>query len=303
MIAIPEPFLKRMNQLHGEQGLAWAKALPGLIQEFAGRFDFIPEMPFPNLSYNFLLRAKRSDGKPVVLKASFMKDELSRELSVLRAYEGRGAIRVLEENEEGGVALLERVEPGTPLSAIEDDAHATNIFCDVFSRLQLPAPTDALYPSMKRHFAGIERYRERLENGDIQTPLPESWVENAEECLAYLIATTSDNVLLHGDLHHENILLQGESQWAVIDPKGIIGDVHFDTIQYLLNYEDRGGDRGQVLQNRISIMAERLELDSRRIAMWGVARGVLEACWTIEDGGTDWLRGIQISERFAKYLN
>ncbi|MDG0791178.1 aminoglycoside phosphotransferase family protein [Cohnella ginsengisoli] len=303
MIAIPEPFLNRMNELHGEQGLVWAKALPELIHDCASRFGLVPEAPFPNLSYNFLLRALRSDGKPVVLKASFMKDELSREVSALRAYEGRGAIRVLEENEEWGVALLERVEPGTPLSAIEDDARATNVFCDVCRRLHLPATTDAPYPSMKRHFAAIERYRERISNGNAEAPLPESWMENAEECLTYLVATTSENVLLHGDLHHENILLQGESQWAVIDPKGIVGDIHFETIQYLLNYEDRGGGRGQVLHNRISIMAERLELDSRRIAMWGIARGVLEACWTIEDGGTDWQRGIEISERFAKYLN
>ncbi|MDG0813983.1 aminoglycoside phosphotransferase family protein [Cohnella rhizosphaerae] len=256
-----------------------------MVRDFAQRFDFVPEEPFTNLSYNFLLRGKRSDGEPVVLKASFMKEELSREIKTLRAYEGRGTVRVLEENEEWGVALLERVEPGTPLSAIEDDAAATEIFCEVLNGLHLSAPTGAGYHAMKRHFAGIERYRERQSGGELEAPLPESWLENAEECLAYLIATTSEDVLLHGDLHHENILLRGESQWAVIDPKGVVGDIHFETIQYLLNYEDRGGDRDQVLQNRIAIMADRLGLDPRRIAMWGVARGVLEACWTIEDGG------------------
>ncbi|WP_217597720.1 aminoglycoside phosphotransferase family protein [Cohnella sp. GbtcB17] len=303
MFAIPDTFRKRMHELHGEEGAAWTEALPGLVREFAQRFGFVPEQPFSNLSYNFLLRAKRSDGHPVVLKASFMKEELSREIKVLRAYEGRGTIRVLDEDEDRGAALLECVEPGTPLSAIEDDAAATEIFCEVFNGLQHSAPTDAGYHSMKRHFAGIERYRERQSGGESEAPLPESWLENAEECLAYLISTTSENVLLHGDLHHENILLRGESQWAVIDPKGVVGDIHFETIQYLLNYEDRGGDREQVLHNRIAIMADRLDLDRRRIAMWGVARGVLDACWTIEDGGTDWQRGIGISERFAKYLN
>ena len=303
MIVIPDTFIERMHELHGKQGVAWAEALPGLINDCASRFDFSPEASFSNLSYNFLLRAMRSDGKPVVLKSSFMKDELSREVSVLRAYEGRGAIHVLDEDEEWGVALLESADPGTPLSTIEDDERATDIFCEVFRRLHLPAPTGSLYPSMRQHFAAIERYRERLNDVNIVAPLPESWVEKAEECLAYLITTTSENLLLHGDLHHENILRQGEEQWAVIDPKGIIGDTHFDTIQYLLNYEDRGGDCEQVLRGRIAIMADRLGLDPRRIAMWGVARGVLEACWTIEDGGTDWQRGIQLTERFAKYLD
>lgn len=303
MIVIPEPFTKRMNELYGKQGVAWAEALPDLITDCADRFGFSPEAPFSNLSYNLVLRAKFSDGKPAVLKSSFLKDELSREVSVLRAYEGRGAIRVLEADEDWGMALLEGADPGTPLSAIADDAMATDIFCKVFHRLHLPAPNGSVYPSMKQHFAAIERYRERFGDGETAAPLPESWVENAEECLVYLINTTEENYLLHGDLHHDNILRQGEEQWVVIDPKGIIGDVHFDTVQYLLNYMDRGGDCEQVLWGRIAIMADRLGLDPRRIAMWGMVRGVLEACWTIEGGGTDWHRGIQLTELFAKCLD
>ncbi len=303
MIVIPDTFIKRMHELHGEQGVAWSEALPRLIADCASRFDFSPQAPFSNLSYNFVLRATHSDGKQVVLKSSFMKEELSREVSVLRAYEGRGAIHVLDADEEWGIALLEGAEPGIPLSTIENDALATDIFCEVFRRLHLSPPTGSLYPSMKQHFVAIERYRERFKDMKDDMPLPQSWVENAEECLEYLIATTNENLLLHGDLHHDNILRQGEEKWTVIDPKGIIGDIHFDTIQYLLNYEDRGGDCEQVLRDRIANMTDRLGLDPRRIAMWGVARGVLEACWTIEDGGTDWHRGIQITERFAKFLD
>ncbi|QJD82932.1 aminoglycoside phosphotransferase family protein [Cohnella herbarum] len=303
MIAIPDTFIERMRELHGEQGVEWSQALPKVITDFANRFDFNPEAPFSNLSYNFVLLAKLKDGKPAVLKSSFMKDELSKEISVLRAYQGRGAINVLYADEDRGMALLEGADPGMPLSTIEDDTRATDIFCEVFRRLHLSAPSGSQFPSMKKHFAAIERYREKFVHDNISSPLPENWVENAEECLAYLIATTSENVLLHGDLHHENILRQGEEQWVVIDPKGIIGDIHFETIQYLLNYEDRGGDREHVLRTRIAIMADRLGLDPRRIAMWGVARGVLEACWIIEEGGTDWNRGIQITERFAKFLD
>ncbi|GIO54388.1 aminoglycoside phosphotransferase family protein [Paenibacillus cineris] len=303
MIVIPDTFIKRMHELNGKQGVTWAEALPGLIADCASRFDFIPEAPFSDLSYNFVIRVKRSNGKPAVLKSSFRKDELSREVSVLRAYEGRGAIHVLDADDEWGVALLEGADPGTPLSSIEDDARATGLFCEVFRRLHLPAPTSSRYPSMREHFAAIERYRERFNDVNIAGPLPKNWVENAEECLSYLISTTSENLLLHGDLHHENILRHGEEQWAVIDPKGIMGDIHFDTIQYLLNYEDRGGDCEQVLRSRIAIIADRLDLDPHRIAMWGVARGVLEACWAIENGGTDWYRGIQITERFAKCLH
>ncbi|MEK3883331.1 aminoglycoside phosphotransferase family protein [Paenibacillus sp. PL2-23] len=303
MIVIPDSFLDRMQELHGEQGVAWAGALPELMSDFARRFDFYPEAPYPRLTYNFVLRGKRGDGSPAVFKSSFMKDELSREISVLRAFEGRGAIKVLDADEKCGAVLLEGADPGLPLSTIEDDVFATQIFCQVFRRLHHSTPSNSQYPSMKQHFGAIERYRERFSDVHITGPLPESWVENAEECLAYLIATTKESTLLHGDLHHENILRHGDEQWVVIDPKGLVGDIHFDVIQFLLNYEDRGGDSEQVLRNRMAIIADRLELDPLRIAMWGVARGVLEACWTIEDVGNDWHRGIHMTERFAKLLD
>ncbi len=100
-------------------------------------------------------------------------------------------------------------------------------------------------------------------------PLPGGWVERARDTLAELVSSTGESVLLHGDLHHDNILLRGAPdgavEWAVIDPKGIVGDVHFDVIQYLLNHP---------------------------------ARGVLEACWSLKNGG-DWSEGIRIAHRFV----
>ncbi|MFU1797854.1 aminoglycoside phosphotransferase family protein [Paenibacillus azoreducens] len=112
-------------------------------------------------------------------------------------YEGRGAIHVLDADDEWGVALLEGADPGTPLSSIEDDARATGLFCEVFPHLHLPAPTGSRYPSMREHFAAIERYRERFEDVNIAATLPNNWVENADECLSYLITTTSENLLLY----------------------------------------------------------------------------------------------------------
>ncbi|WP_127589123.1 aminoglycoside phosphotransferase family protein [Paenibacillus koleovorans] len=306
MIEIPPAFLQRMHELHGEAGLAWAEALPGLIAECAARFDFRSVAPFPDLTWNFILLGKDAEDRSIVLKASFLKDELAREVRVLRAYAGHGGVRVLDADESWGVAVLEGVVPGTPLSTIEDDERATAVFCEVFRRLHSQdLPVDGVFPTLLQHFAAMERYRlKRVEDKPQETPLPEKWVETAEVYLADLLASTQEPLLLlHGDLHHYNLLLRGENQWMVIDPKGVVGDVHFETIQYLLNFEDRGGDRESLLLRRIAMMADRLGLDPQRIAMWGVARGVLEACWTLEDGGADWQKGIEITERFASVLD
>ena len=299
MILIPEEFVVRMRQLHGSEGETWAQDLPELFGRCASRFGIRFEAPFANLSWNLILKARQHDGTPVVLKLGFIKAELDQERRALYAYAGRGAVRVIDGDDELGALLLERVEPGAPLSSIEDDQLATEIFSSVFRRLHCPSSTDA-YPSMKAHFAGLERYRRRFGKG--AGPLPEHWVERAQKYLNDLLSSTDESVLLHGDLHHDNILSHGEGDWVVIDPKGMIGDRHFDTIQYLLNYEERGGDPLSVLHRRITMISESLSLDPRRIAKWGVARGVLEACWRVEDENSDWPVGIQISERFAKCL-
>lgn len=299
MTLVPGDFAMRMNDLYGQKGDTWSDALPGLLERCESRFGIRLESPFSNLSWNLILKATKVNGTPVVLKIGVLKEELSRESSALHAYAGRGAIEVLDTDDDLGALLLEHVDPGTPLSAIEDDEVATGIFCGVFKRLYCPM-SGGRYTSIKDHFSAIERYRDRVSDGAVAR-LPEHLVQRAEYVLAYLISSTRESVLLHGDLHHDNILRQRESEWVVIDPKGVVGDRHFDTIQYLLNYVDRGGDSHTVLARRIAMITDRLSLDPRRIAMWGIARGILEACWSIEDGKTDWDKGVQIAERFAKY--
>ncbi len=45
----------------------------------------------------------------------------------------------------------------------------------------------------------------------------------------------SRNLLLHGDLHHENILKNENGSYTVIDPKGVIGDPVFDLSRFILD--------------------------------------------------------------------
>lgn len=298
-MVIPETFVARMRELHGAEGDKWVQSLPLTLNACTKRFDVRLTAPFSNLSWNLLIEARQRDQTPAVLKLGFLKSELVQEMHALQAFADSGAVLVVDADENLSALLLEHVDPGTPLSAIEDDLCATEIFTDVFERLHVPIVERAYpaMPTMREHFAGLERYREQFSGKE--GLLPSYWVERGAQYLNELIASTKEELLLHGDLHHDNILLQADGKWVVIDPKGITGDAHFDVIQYLLNYRDRGGDTATVLQRRIALIANRIDLDPRRIAMWGVARGVLEACWVLEDGGVDWRKGIQLAEEFA----
>jgi streptomycin 6-kinase len=62
-------------------------------------------------------------------------------------------------------------------------------------------------------------------------------VELAEALFAELLASTQQEMLLHGDLHHTNILTAGRQPWLAIDPKGVIGEPAYEasvlcTIRY-----------------------------------------------------------------------
>lgn len=127
-----------------------------------------------------VIRAKCSNGKPAGLKSSFIKDELSREVSVLRAYEGRGAIHVL-------IQIRSGVWPCWNVPTLAHRCHQLRMmrmrlvsFAKYFAPSPSCAATGSRYPSMRQHFVAIERYRERFDDETIAAPLPKNWVENAD---------------------------------------------------------------------------------------------------------------------------
>ncbi|QQE77069.1 aminoglycoside phosphotransferase family protein [Alicyclobacillus sp. SO9] len=304
-------FKKRVSAHYGARGVKWLTELPGLIEKCTVRFGLRIEGAFANLSWNLLLRATRN-GVPVVLKVSIEIDEFVRELGALQAFPSICAVDVIDFDEQLGAMILERVFPGIPLSEIEDDNRATEIFCSVFQNLHTSSSPNLSaskpltgsasgYLPMRDHFSSLQRYLNRCESNHMpngECPLDVNLVRGAVELLNDLICSTPSSVLLHGDLHHGNIL-QNNCNWTVIDPKGIIGDIHFETIQYLLNYTSRNGVPDEVLKRRVDIMAGELNLDANRIASWGMVRGVLEACWSIESGQNS-MEGLQIFERFKR---
>lgn len=317
---IPDEYGVRVPQLYGEAGATWLANLPTLLEQIARRFDVKFGEPLSNLSWNLLISAVTVEGRSAIVKIGPNQSELTRETTVLRAWHDKGAARVLDHAPDLSALLLERTVPGTALAQELDDVQATEIFCRVFTQLhgRNSSSTDNVssarlgrdsrmcalpeVPTMIEHFAAVDRYLEGASGADVQGPLPRWWVERGRQALASLLETTCENRLLHGDLHHENILKRDEGEWVVIDPKGLLGDPHFEPIQFLLNYVDRGGSPDEVLSRRLSIISKRLGLHRQRVALWGVARGILEACWGLEDafGPVGWEPGIAISERFAR---
>jgi streptomycin 6-kinase len=199
---------------------------------------------------------------------------------VLAAFEGRGTVRLLAD--DGGVLLLERLEPGTSLVTRVldgDDDGASRILADVIERMR-PRHASA-FATVHDWALAFDRYLATEHNS-----IPRAMVTAAHQTYLRLCASQTAPRLLHGDLHHGNVLFDARRGWLAIDPKGVVGEVEFE-IGAALRNPFEGADfivDPATITRRASLFADLLALDVDRILAWGFAQAVLAAVWDVEDG-------------------
>lgn len=299
--SVPEDFARTQASLRGEAGLAWLNRLPELTGELARRWSLRTEGPFANLSYNWVAPALREDGAPAILKLSFPGDkEFLTEAAALAAFDGRGICRLLELDLDRGAMLLERLQPGETLAEVGDDEEATAVAAGVMGKLWRPAPPDHGFPTVADWSGGFGRLRRRYGGGT--GPMPGELVAEAEALFVELLASEGDPLLLHGDLHQENILSARREPWLAIDPKGVVGEAAYDTAALLHNPVGTLDvpDPKRLLERRLDVLSGELGLDRSRIRAWGLAQAVLAAYWCLEDGGRVWDEALAFARLLAE---
>lgn len=295
---------RNVVQMRGVEGEEWLRRLPGIVASLRERWEiYSVEEPFAGIWYNWVAPVRRTDGTPAVLKLCTPgDDEFASGALALQAFDGRGAVRLLELDLEIGAMLMERVEPGEQLYNVRDEEAATSAAADVIRKLHRPLPLDHPFPTVSRWARGFDRLRDRFGGGT--GPMPEALVERAESLFAELLYSQEETVLLHGDLHQENILYSSSREggsWLAIDPKGVVGDPAYETAAMLHNpdwllEEPRPGE---VLERRVYQLSEELGLDLRRVWGWGFAQAVLAAFWVLEDSAGVWDQALKCAELLA----
>ena len=299
MSLVPEPFAKTIGATFGAAGDEWLKRLPNILIQCAQRWSLTVMPHFSNLSYNYVAPAQRSDGTDVILKLGVPNSELINEIEALRLYDGRGICRLLDFDPDLGSLLLERLKPGVMLSSITDDEQATSLAAQVMRQLWRPAPPAHSFPTVAKWAKGMEELRETFDGGT--GPFPVKLVDEAERLFAELIPSMGEPMLLHGDLHHYNILTAEREPWLAIDPKGVVGEPAYETGALLRNPFgiEKRADLVQFTARRIDQLAAELHMDRARIRGWNVAQAVLSVWWDFDDNGDNWREGIGFAEQMA----
>jgi streptomycin 6-kinase len=202
--------------------------------------------------------------------------------SVLQWWNGEGAARVLAR--DGMAVLLERAEGRGSLARMARtgrDDEACAILCAVAARLHKhrSAPPADLMP-----LAGLFR--------DLAPAAAKhgGFLLRAAEAARGLLTEPRDICVLHGDLHHNNVLDFGPRGWLAIDPRHVVGERGFDYANIFTN-PDLDHPQWPVATHpvrfarRLKIVTEAAKIERTRMLQWILAWTGLSAAWFLQDGG------------------
>jgi len=229
----------------------------------------------PILTPSSLLLAVRRNGEPAMLKIA-REEEERRGGRLMAWWDGDGAARVLAHDEDA--LLLERATGPRSLSAMAasgEDDEASRILCAVAARLHAPRPNPPppLVP-LRQWFELLAPAANAL--GGV--------FAEANAMAQKLLATPRDVTVLHGDIHHGNVLDAGERGWIAIDPKGLWGERTFDFVNILRNPDAATALKPGRFARQLYVVGSAAGLERRRLIEWTLAFAGLSAAWHIADG-------------------
>lgn len=270
---LPETFRRRVVQTWGERGRVWLADLPATAGRAAERWSLSDLRPFSNLTYHFVASAVR-EGSPVVVKIGVPGAGLDLEAAALSSLEGVGTPRLYAFDPELSALLMERLDPGVPLETVwtpESDPESTRILAEFIPRMP-PPPADR-FPHVLDWLAAIR---------EVAVP----YRSEAVRLIDAVDPAALPVRLLHGDLHHGNVLSHRGAH-ALIDPKGVLGPPAFEA--YALFHNPVGVPESllaDLLPSRLDIVAQTTGLSKAEIARWSFLGLVLSMSWEIQDRAT-----------------
>jgi streptomycin 6-kinase len=245
-------------------GRAWLAELPALISVLAEKWNLEIGTPFEGASVSYVVPAIRGSDD-VVLKVQWPHDESMYEADALRLWDGGGAVRLLAQDPERHALLLERCRPGRCLADTDVDALA--VLIALLPRLwkSVGSPFKLLTEEALEWKSALHADWERAGR-----PCERKLVDAAAEFLAQFVLHPEDPVLVHQDLHGENVLAAEREPWLVIDPKPLSGEREF-SLAPIIRSSELGHSRNKVVY-RLDRLSTELKLDRERVRGWTIAQ-------------------------------
>jgi streptomycin 6-kinase len=246
----------------------WLERVPQLLNDCAAEWALRLGPAYPQGAAGYAVRAKLDDGTLAVLKLVFPHREAEHEADALRTWGGDGAVELLRYDAERWAMLIERCEPGTLLAHSEPDT-ALDVLVALLPRLW--KRVDGLFHTLADEVAWwLSDLPSEWERAG--RPFEDELLEYTMETLAALAGSQGEQVLLHQDLHTDNVLAAQREPWLVIDPKPLVGEREFAVAPIVRDYV-LGHSRADVL-HRLDRLTSQLGLDRERALAWTIGQTV-----------------------------
>jgi streptomycin 6-kinase len=249
-------------------GREWLRELPSRVAACVNKWSLILEKPCQESFVSIVFPARLHDGSTAALKIQYPHPESKHEAEALRVWNGCGAVQLIDYDPEHHALLIEWCEPGDHLSAVGPE-EALEVLLRLLPRLWVKAgkPFRTL-----RDEAGDWLKRLPLEWERAGRPFEIALFEAALEGLERLRETQGEQVLVHQDLHGDNVLRAEREPWLAIDPKPLVGEREFSLAPILRSYEF-GHSRASVIHRLDKLTAE-LRLDRERARLWAFCQTI-----------------------------
>lgn len=274
-----DDFINNIINTWGESGAIWLDNLSEVIEKISKKWGLTDILAFPNLSYGFVAEAMQND-KPVVLKITF--HSIIQEYTSLKHYDGHGVISVMDVDFDLNSLLLQKAVPGVSLKYYPTSTilNKMAIYADVVNKIaSVSLNNEGCYPHISKWCEDLSSIQSDIINKKLS--------DKALRLAEYLLKTSKNEYLCHGDLHLDNIL-EANSEWLAIDPKGVIAEKEFEVAAFPL-LTDEEIDKKVNLAKRIMVrnhsLATQFGFTQQRLLSWIFVRNILSAKWHIEDNG------------------
>ncbi len=271
-------FVDNIKEIYPKTGNQWLLDLPNQLKKLAEDWNFEFDSVMPELSYSFVARVDFHD-KKAIIKIAPPEQSLAKEILCLSCFQ-KDSPQIFHFDENLNAVLMEYIYPGKSLKDLVrngQDDRATQIISKVIRELRFQTlPTKHSF----KHMSELAKDLDIL-HGHFDKNL----LDKAIRLFNEMTIDCSNDIVLHGDLHHDNILSSNDD-WKIIDPHGYIGDPVAEVGAMIRNPYDCFPDNKpleKILTRRLSILNDELPYAFDRIKAWCYCISVLSVAWTYAD--------------------
>lgn len=247
----------------------------------------------PMVTHSSVLQPMVWDGNNVILKIALVNEEKQGNQLMVQ-WNGHGAAKVFLHDDNS--ILLEQLSGETALFQMAqngEDDQATKILCDVARHLHsVESSANLVLSPLKQWFNELFKAEEK----------DKALFSESASIARNLLESQINSTVLHGDLHHQNVLYSKEKGWLAIDPKGLYGENAYEFANLFCNPDHHVALIPGRLERQLDIVCNQTGIDRDRMLQWIVAYSALSASWSIQDG-MDAALALSINAQALKLLS